>query len=116
MVAVDRIIATWLRAWSDGQPYDHAMEMSYRWRGPFEDAEINALHAEGFGHPVRTTSGPSAARRPSPWRMASSYSSAVERFARRVRPSVGGVFGGAVVAIGWTPGAQAITVGSTGRA
>jgi GNAT superfamily N-acetyltransferase len=25
--------------------------MSYEWRGHFENAEVNALHAEGFGHP-----------------------------------------------------------------
>src|SRR5256885_1704720 len=44
--------------------------------------------------PVRTTSGPSAATIPSPARMASSYSSAVERLARIVRPNVvGGVLG-----------------------
>src|SRR5579862_4351516 len=36
--------------------------------------------------PVRTTSGPSAASRPSPARIASSYSSAVERLARRTLP------------------------------
>src|SRR6185295_19087245 len=36
--------------------------------------------------PVRTTSGPSAATRPSPARIASSYSSATERLARTVRP------------------------------
>ena len=36
--------------------------------------------------PVRTTSGPSAAITPSPARTASSYSSAVERFARTMRP------------------------------
>ena len=28
---------------------------SYQWRGPFADAEVNALHAEGFGHPVLAT-------------------------------------------------------------
>src|SRR6478735_5310825 len=55
--------------------------------------------------PVRTTSGPSAAMRPSPWRMASSYSSAVDRLARTCRPRAG-VFVGAVVAIcGGLPGA-----------
>src|ERR1700689_1680010 len=26
--------------------------ISYEWRGPFENAELNALHAEGFGHRV----------------------------------------------------------------
>jgi GNAT superfamily N-acetyltransferase len=29
------------------------MELSYHCRGDFDDAEVNALHAEGFGHPVR---------------------------------------------------------------
>jgi GNAT superfamily N-acetyltransferase len=53
MVAVDRIVATWLRAGSDREAYYRAMELSYKWRGPFDDAEVNALHAEGFGHPVR---------------------------------------------------------------
>ncbi|MCZ2813764.1 GNAT family N-acetyltransferase [Modestobacter sp. VKM Ac-2979] len=24
----------------------------YTWRGPFADADVNTLHAEGFGHPV----------------------------------------------------------------
>ncbi|QEU92248.1 GNAT family N-acetyltransferase [Streptomyces kanamyceticus] len=28
------------------------MTITYEWRGPFEDAEVNVLHAEGFGHPV----------------------------------------------------------------
>src|SRR4029079_940444 len=58
--------------------------------------------------PVRTTSGPSAATTPSPARMASSYSSAVERCTERWRPSGGRVRGlggwsgrlGLVVAIG----------------
>jgi GNAT superfamily N-acetyltransferase len=27
--------------------------ITYRWREPFGNAELNALHAEGFGHPVR---------------------------------------------------------------
>ena len=26
------------------------MEIAYDWRGGFENAEVNALHAEGFGH------------------------------------------------------------------
>ena len=26
------------------------MEIAYHWRGAFENAEVNALHAEGFGH------------------------------------------------------------------
>ena len=29
-----------------------AMKVTYEWRGDFENAEVNALHAEGFGHPV----------------------------------------------------------------
>jgi ribosomal protein S18 acetylase RimI-like enzyme len=28
------------------------METSYHWRGDFKNAEVNALHAEGFHHPV----------------------------------------------------------------
>ena len=28
------------------------MDPSYRWRGAFADEDVNALHAEGFGHPV----------------------------------------------------------------
>jgi GNAT superfamily N-acetyltransferase len=28
------------------------MEIRYEWRGGFENPEVNALHAEGFGHPV----------------------------------------------------------------
>jgi GNAT superfamily N-acetyltransferase len=28
------------------------MEISCRWRGAIDDAALNALHAEGFGHPV----------------------------------------------------------------
>jgi predicted N-acetyltransferase YhbS len=27
------------------------MDVSYQWRGGFDDAEVDALHAEGFGHP-----------------------------------------------------------------
>lgn len=30
------------------------MEITYRWRGAFENEEGNALHAEGFGHPPLT--------------------------------------------------------------
>lgn len=26
------------------------MTISYQWRGEFDNAEVNALHAEGFGH------------------------------------------------------------------
>jgi GNAT superfamily N-acetyltransferase len=28
------------------------MNVTYEWRGEFENAELNALHAEGFGHQV----------------------------------------------------------------
>jgi hypothetical protein len=28
------------------------MEPTYDWRGDFTNAELNALHAEGFGHPI----------------------------------------------------------------
>lgn len=28
------------------------MALQYQWRGPFSNAELNALHAEGFGHPI----------------------------------------------------------------
>ena len=28
------------------------MDVEYRWRGSFADEDVNALHAEGFGHPV----------------------------------------------------------------
>jgi GNAT superfamily N-acetyltransferase len=28
------------------------MAISYEWRGAFGNDEVNALHAEGFGHPV----------------------------------------------------------------
>ena len=28
------------------------MQIDYHWRGDFENAEVNALHAQGFGHPV----------------------------------------------------------------
>src|SRR6186997_219566 len=55
--------------------------------------------------PVRTTSGPSAAMRPSPWRMASSYSSAVDRLARTCRPRAGDFVGAVVAICGGLPGA-----------
>ena len=29
------------------------MALSYDWRGYFSNAEVNALHAEAFGHPFR---------------------------------------------------------------
>ena len=28
------------------------MTISYEWRGEFTNADLNTLHAEGFGHPV----------------------------------------------------------------
>jgi GNAT superfamily N-acetyltransferase len=28
------------------------MAITYEWRGGFDDAAVNALHAEGFGHPA----------------------------------------------------------------
>ena len=28
------------------------MEVHHEWRGPFDNAEVNALHAEAFGHRV----------------------------------------------------------------
>jgi ribosomal protein S18 acetylase RimI-like enzyme len=28
------------------------MALTYHWRGDFKNAEVNALHAEAFGHPV----------------------------------------------------------------
>jgi GNAT superfamily N-acetyltransferase len=28
------------------------MDVHYEWRGPFANADLNALHAEGFGHLV----------------------------------------------------------------
>ncbi len=30
------------------------MAITYQWRGAFDNAEVNALHAEGFGHVVLT--------------------------------------------------------------
>jgi hypothetical protein len=32
--------------------YDRLMDVTYEWRGDFENAEANALHADGFGHRV----------------------------------------------------------------
>lgn len=29
------------------------MAITYEWRGGFDNADVNALHAEGFSHPVR---------------------------------------------------------------
>ena len=28
------------------------MTLTYEWRGDFDNAAVNALHAEGFGHPL----------------------------------------------------------------
>src|SRR4029079_19175628 len=55
--------------------------------------------------PVRTTRGPSAAMRPSPWRMASSSSSAVDRLERTCRPRAGDFVGAVVAICGGLPGA-----------
>ena len=33
--------------------YPPAMDISCDWRGDFTNAELNALHAEAFGHPLR---------------------------------------------------------------
>ena len=33
------------------------MTVSYVWRGEFENAEVNALHAEAFGHPIFDSGG-----------------------------------------------------------
>ena len=32
-------------------PYDRGMTITYEWRGAFENAAVNILHAEAFGHP-----------------------------------------------------------------
>ncbi|MBO0869295.1 MAG: GNAT family N-acetyltransferase [Micromonosporaceae bacterium] len=29
------------------------MTVAYHWRGEFDNLDVNALHAEGFGHPLR---------------------------------------------------------------
>lgn len=31
------------------------MTINYEWRGDFDNAALNALHADGFGHPVAQT-------------------------------------------------------------
>lgn len=31
------------------------MTITYEWRGDFDNAALNALHADGFGHPVGRT-------------------------------------------------------------
>ncbi|MFF2773978.1 GNAT family N-acetyltransferase [Streptomyces sp. NPDC058052] len=31
------------------------MTITYTWRGEVDDASLNALHAEGFGHPLQRT-------------------------------------------------------------
>jgi ribosomal protein S18 acetylase RimI-like enzyme len=31
------------------------MALTYEWRGHFDNAEVNALHAEAFDHPLRDT-------------------------------------------------------------
>src|SRR5918993_840956 len=67
--------------------------------------------------PVRTTSGPSAAIRPSPSRMAASYRAAVERFDWTDRPSgPGDAFdGGAAVREDWVMSGTLQRAGDLGR-
>ena len=33
--------------------YAHGMAITYEWRGDFDGAAVNALHAEGFDHPYQ---------------------------------------------------------------
>lgn len=35
--------------------YDRDVTIKYEWRGDFDNASLNALHADGFGHPVTET-------------------------------------------------------------
>lgn len=35
--------------------YDRQMAIEYEWRGEFDNTALDALHAEGFGHPVAHT-------------------------------------------------------------
>lgn len=35
--------------------YDREVTIEYEWRGDFDNAALNALHADGFGHPVART-------------------------------------------------------------
>ncbi len=35
--------------------YDRGVTIEYEWRGDFDNAALNALHADGFGHPVART-------------------------------------------------------------
>ncbi len=37
---------------ADAAVYAHAMTITYEWRGGFDNLAVNALHAEGFGHPT----------------------------------------------------------------
>ena len=37
------------RVWIRGR-YAGCVRMTYEWRGEFDNVELNALHAEGFGH------------------------------------------------------------------
>lgn len=36
-------------------PYDRGVTIEYEWRGAFDNADLNALHADGFGHPIALT-------------------------------------------------------------
>ncbi|GAA3820484.1 GNAT family N-acetyltransferase [Streptomyces chiangmaiensis] len=38
------------RAGARGAVYARAMTITYEWRGGFDNAAVNALHAEGFNH------------------------------------------------------------------
>lgn len=35
--------------------YDRGMTIEYEWRGDVDNADLDALHADGFGHPVTRT-------------------------------------------------------------
>lgn len=35
-----------------GETYSRLVPISYEWRGDVDNSELNALHAEGFEHPV----------------------------------------------------------------
>lgn len=48
-------LSRWLwRGHRDGH-YDRGVTIKYEWRGDFGNAALNALHADGFGHPVVQT-------------------------------------------------------------
>lgn len=35
--------------------YDRGVTIKYEWRGDFDNASLNELHADGFGHPATQT-------------------------------------------------------------